>query len=226
MTAPKSSAREICCLTVLPFFVIVAFVFALSGRSTAHTESVSDSVCMVMGTDACTTADIHSSIALPDDPAASQPVSAVPRTGTYTEQNAEQTTAAPSTTTAPPETETSTADDTDDMIRKTAEDRACEEFIADWTCDEDFYDRYFADYDTMQAMDNLENVLIVMAKELPDDLFGATFIVTAPNYGYFLQYTDKEQRENAYAQFLVLKEEGKIFSVNRNGRMVTMCGIA
>ncbi len=104
---------------------------------------------------------------------------------------------------------------------KTPWELETEAYIADWTCDDEdaFYERYFADYETMAAMHNLDNVLIVTTKETLEDDFGAIFTVTAPYYTFFFQYPDEAQRENAYAQFEKLKEDGVVFSVNRNQRI-------
>ena len=104
----------------------------------------------------------------------------------------------------------------DEYAHKTQQEIDTAEYIKDFKASQEFYDKYFADYEIMKSMNNLDNVLIVMTKYGVETNFGATFIVAAPNYTYFLQYEDEEAREKAYEGFQRLKEEGKIYSVERN----------
>ena len=123
----------------------------------------------------------------------------------------------------PPQEPPETTERSEVHVReRTPEELEAETFIDDWYVeDEDaFYARYFEDYETMAAMDNLSNVLILMTKNPIEDDFGAVFTVTAPYYTFYLQYEDKEQRDHAYEQFLKLKEEGVIFHVSPNYKIV------
>ena len=106
------------------------------------------------------------------------------------------------------------------LREKTEEEKATEEYVKDFKATDEFYDKYFDDYEKMTEMNNLDNVLIVMSKDGIENNFGATFIVAAPNYTYFLQYENEEVRNNAYEEFNKLKEEGKVFSVNTNSKAI------
>ena len=103
---------------------------------------------------------------------------------------------------------------------KTQAEKDVEEYVKDFKASEEFYEKYHNDYKIMRDMNNLEYALIVISKDGISNNFGATYIVAAPDYTYFLQYNNKEEQNNAYNEFKKLKEEGKIFSVNFNSKIV------
>lgn len=60
---------------------------------------------------------------------------------------------------------------------------------------------YFEDYNKLKEKDNKENILIITSKTRPQNTYGATDIVEAPNHQYILQYNDEEEKNHALDKF-------------------------
>ena len=102
---------------------------------------------------------------------------------------------------------------------KTKYEKQVDEYVKDFRAQDDFYNKYFADYEKMRSMNNLDNVLIVTTKYGIENNFDSSFIVEAPDYTYFLQYNNEEEKNRAYEGFKRLKKEGKVLGVHYNSKM-------
>ncbi len=60
---------------------------------------------------------------------------------------------------------------------------------------------YFESFSEMAKSDNKENILIVTSRVPLEETYGATSIVEAPNYQFFLQYENEEDKNRALNMF-------------------------
>ena len=65
---------------------------------------------------------------------------------------------------------------------------------------QEFMDNYFEEVSNVPE-ENKENMLIITSKEVLKDTYGASKIIEAPNYQYFLQYDSEEEKNNALEKF-------------------------
>ena len=89
---------------------------------------------------------------------------------------------------------------------------------------EDVIDTYFESFSEMSKSDNKENVLIVTSKVPLEDTYGATQIVSAPNYQYFLQYENENDRKYALNMFKtsnIKVSENKTYKFTNDGQNET-----
>lgn len=84
---------------------------------------------------------------------------------------------------------------------------------------EEFMNNYFGEIQEIQ--NDKDNVLIVTSENKIEDGYGASKIIEAPNNQYFLQYTSKEERNNALKNFkknkeVVSAEENIVYTIMEN----------
>lgn len=80
------------------------------------------------------------------------------------------------------------------------------------TLPEEVMDEYFESFSEMAKHDNRENILIVTSKAPLKETYGATQVIDAPNYQYFLQYENEEDKNHALNMF---KDSGIKASENK-----------
>ena len=65
----------------------------------------------------------------------------------------------------------------------------------------EFMEKYFEDSKKIQKNNNKENVLIIISKKEPKNVYGATDIIKAPNNQYILQYNTKAEKTKALQEY-------------------------
>ncbi|MBR3210545.1 MAG: leucine-rich repeat protein [Bacilli bacterium] len=86
--------------------------------------------------------------------------------------------------------------------------------------DEEFMNRYYAEMEELLESDHSENILILVAKKKPKDVYGAKKVVEAPNHTFFLEYENEKDTYDAKKKF---EKDESIYSVEEN-REYTISG--
>lgn len=79
--------------------------------------------------------------------------------------------------------------------------------------DDEFMDTYYENMASLLSSENRENILIVVSKEKPNEIYGAKKVVEAPNSIYYLEYEDEVSAYKAKQKF---EEDKQIYSVQEN----------